>query len=91
MQIKGGEMTEVNKKFIGAMQKRLDEKEEIFIGELNYKNMDDVQLNTRLYGKWREYIGLMQGSPLHSINDVKKKLVDMANFCWMLWELLEEQ
>jgi hypothetical protein len=82
-------MTKVNEKFIEAMQKRLDEKEGTYIEDLNYKNMDLVQLNTRLYSKWMEYKNMMVGSPLNKDEQMLKKLVDMANFCWMLWERLE--
>lgn len=81
-------MTKVNKKFIEAMQKRLDEKEKIFTEKLNYKNMDLVYLRDNLI---KAAINVDEGYVHEDDEKFKKELVDLANFCWMLWERLEEK
>ena len=86
-------MTKVNEKFIQAMQKRLDEKFSEYDGENNpkyYKNMPISSLNSCLYSQMVEYQRLMmQFRELDSLELVQKKLCNISNFCWMLWERLE--
>ena len=77
-------MTEVNKDFIKAMQVRLDEKDPIYTGKKNYKNMDIGALIDRL----DETIKDMDS--VHCTQDYLKELVDVANFLWMIWESVKE-
>lgn len=80
--------TKVNKEFLAAMQERLDEKEDVFTGVLNYKEMTLYQLIGRLNEAGDKLLVLYKDEP----NDTKlrEKLIDLANFCWMLWERLGE-
>jgi HD-like signal output (HDOD) protein len=75
--------TKVNEKFIGAMQKRLEEKDKIYKGKLNYKSMAAWRLDERL----NETIKAYEKTEFAS-KECMKKLVDIANFCWMTWERL---
>lgn len=82
-------MTNINKDFIKAMQERLDEKEKIYTGKKNYKNMSLERLSDRIGSTigdfWRKFY-------CHKNTQVKKELIDLANFCWMLWEkILKEE
>ncbi len=77
-------MDKVNKQFIIEMQKRLDEKDLIYGGEMNtrnYKNMDSSVL-LHLINK---DIKCVYSDPL-SEREYRKKLVDIANRCGMAWE-----
>jgi hypothetical protein len=90
-------MIEVNKDFIKAMQKRLDEKEKIYTGELSYKNMLPETLWFRITEQTKipevtltpnEHQELLVKKVFK--DETLKELVDIANLCWMLWERLEE-
>lgn len=84
-------MTKVNEQFLEAMQKRLNEKEGVFVGGLNYKNISVYGLSKLIFEDanilgwktepWRT---------MHS-DDMKKLCVDISNRCWMLWERLDSK
>ena len=78
-------MTEINKKFIEAMQKRLDKKDfGYFANTENYKNIEIHRLADSLgcaVGDfWRCFYTKREN----------EKLLDLANLCWMMWERLEK-
>jgi hypothetical protein len=91
-------MTKINPKFIDAMQERLDEKEPEYGGEDNPKNYRNLSLHAinNLVG-WHckvfadLFFKFKHNYPDVKSEDVKKKLADISNFCWMLWERLESK
>lgn len=87
-------MTKVNTKFLEAKQKRLDEKNEIYIDELNYKNMTIDCLWGRLSEKYRMANAIMGCSSEIQQRfklSIMKDVVDISNFCGFIWERLEEE
>lgn len=81
-------MTKVNPKFIEAKQKRLDEKEKIFVGKLNYKNMTLAQLHDKIMEKAEAVHNAYKDS---SDKKLKKELCDLSNMSGFLWERLGEK
>lgn len=84
-------MTKVNQKFIKDMQSDLDRKAPEYDGKdnpKNYKNIEVSYLKGRITGNLDKLIiNIYQDSP----DIVRKQCVKVANFCWMLWERLEEK
>lgn len=84
-------MTRVNPKFIEVKQKRLDEKDRIYVGELNYKNMTVDCLWGRLSEKYRMVDPIMKSSPViqeQFKKSIMKDMADISNFCGFIWERL---
>ncbi|MHB8276382.1 MAG: hypothetical protein ACYDIA_01845 [Candidatus Humimicrobiaceae bacterium] len=92
-------MTKINLKFEEARQKRLDEKESIYQGALNYKNMSVSSLINLIDFDICHVIGILRtlerkdkALKLEGVLKVivREKLVDISNRCGMAWERLEE-
>jgi hypothetical protein len=77
-------MTKVNQDFIKAMQLRLDMKDGIYKDKKNYKNMHIGALISRLNKT------ILNMNSVYHEEDYLKELVDVANFCWMIWERVKE-
>jgi len=81
-------MTKINPKCLRACQLRLNEKEQIYSGDRNYKNM---VINDLQYW-WDNDFQIADVAILGRDKEVAcKKLVDLINRSWMLWERLSEE
>lgn len=89
-------MTKVNKKFIEGMQAELDRKAPDFDGKHNPKFYENMQIADLwdLIDKDRMEVSLFLGFNNRKAISVKKytrkKLIAIANRCWMIWEKLDE-
>lgn len=80
-------MTKINKKFIEEMQSELDRKAPDYDGKdnpKNYKNMGVYELLDLIDGD----VGYIGRTPSISKENFLKKLIAIANRCWMIWERL---
>ena len=80
------EKTEVNREFIKAMQSDLDRKAPEYDGKDNPKNYKNIEISYfvgRVTGNLDKLItNIYQDSP----DTVRQQCIEVANFCWMLWE-----
>jgi len=81
-------MDKVNKQFINGMQSELDRKKLDYGGKdnpANYRNMSEKNL----FNIIRSDIRYIDSNPL-STREYRKKLIAIANRCWMIWEKFEQ-
>lgn len=84
-------MTKLNKQFEKARQKRLDEKSAEYDGKDNPKNYKNMSIN-QLWHEFEVTYAKLEKVSMEEVNpkvpETRKKLVDLSNFCSMLWERL---
>lgn len=78
---------EVNEDFITAMQAQLYKKKDFYVGERHYKNMSIMDIRNRLVDM---VVKFRNAWMFKVIQDQRRFLVHIGNFCWMLWERLGE-